>query len=217
MSLPETEDPVTSQVLSANEHLLKRLEGLQDLLMSAHRSSSGASSATKGRERETFVDGFLRAVLPPQFRFGSGEVTDLNGKLSGQLDVVVEYSFQPSLPVFPGSHSRLYLAEGVVAAIEVKSNIQAQWDDVCSTANKLHPLSRPKFFVDGTYDVNPTPHVPLFAVGYHGWYSARGVHSALTRKPVAGILVIKKGLFVSGEEYGGLSLSGPWALWGFAC
>ena len=98
------------------------------------------SSASKGNEREAFINGFLSEVLPPQFRFGSGDATDQNGARSGQLDIVVEYPFVPSLPIVAGRSPRLYLAEGIVAVIEVKSDIAKQWDEVMTTANQLASL-----------------------------------------------------------------------------
>src|SRR5690242_12312013 len=101
------------------------------------------SSASKGEERASFIDSFLANVLPPIYRFGSGDCTDTSGHRSGQLDVVVEYPFAPSPPSVAGSSpTRLYLAESVAAVIEVKSNIAAQWRQAAETAAKLAPLRR---------------------------------------------------------------------------
>jgi hypothetical protein len=44
----------------------------------------------------------------------------------------VEYPFLPSFPM-PGSHDRLVLAESVLAVIEVKSDLVAQWDQATAT------------------------------------------------------------------------------------
>lgn len=76
------------------------------------------------------------------YRFGSGDATDRQGNRSGQLDVVVEYPFLPSLPAVGNSKVRLYLAEGVAAVIEVKSDLAGQWSEVESTARQLKPLRR---------------------------------------------------------------------------
>ncbi len=78
------------------------------------------SDSSKGSEREHFIDLFLKEVFPPSYRFGTGDALDSAGNKSGQLDVVVELTFFPSLPALGGG-SRLYLAEGVAAVIEVKS------------------------------------------------------------------------------------------------
>jgi hypothetical protein len=45
--------------------------------------------------------------------------------MSGALDIVVEFPFLPSFPA-PGGDERLYLAESVALAIEVKSDLCAQ-------------------------------------------------------------------------------------------
>jgi hypothetical protein len=47
---------------------------------------------------ETFVHSFLSEVFPTPFRFGTGDVTNTGAK-SGELDVIVEYPFSPSLPI----------------------------------------------------------------------------------------------------------------------
>jgi hypothetical protein len=121
-----------------NEYVVQRLMGMQSILNGVHQSGGGLSSATIGQERAAFIDQFLSGVLPPIYRFGSGDATDAAGNKSGQLDVVVEYPFAPSLPIVGAGQSRLYLAESVAAVIEVKSNLAGQWSQAVGTA----PLSR---------------------------------------------------------------------------
>jgi hypothetical protein len=124
----------------ANDYVLKRLEGIRSQLMAAHEAGDPMSNSTKGREREAFINDFLRNVLPPIYRFGTGDATDINGNRSGQLDVVVEYPFGPSLPlVGSDTASRLYLAETVAAVVEVKSTLPSQWNQVLETLAKLQP------------------------------------------------------------------------------
>src|SRR5215831_12284972 len=56
----------------------------------------------------------LGDILPTLFRFGTGDATDAEGRRSGQLDVVIEYPFSPSLPgAFGGSTNRLYLVDKI--------------------------------------------------------------------------------------------------------
>lgn len=111
-----------------NDHLYQRLDGLHKHLMSVYESGICFSSASKGRERECFVNEFLGNILPRPYRFGSGDIIDQKNK-SGQVDIVIEYPFQPSLPVFE-SGPRLYTAEGVAVALEVKSDVAKQWEEV---------------------------------------------------------------------------------------
>lgn len=199
-----------------NQHILSRLLGIQEKLKALHKSVETASSATKGDDRELFINEFLSEVLPPQFRFGHGDITDLSGKRSGQVDIVVEYPFFPSLPIGKGS-SRLYLAEGVAAVIEVKSDVANQWDQVKNTSQQLQLLRRGY----GSNDVSTPRYIPLFAVGYKGWSKTETLNQKLAEGVVSGILVIDPGLFVwnpplyIGQNSLTKSAYGAWSLWAF--
>ena len=182
------------------------------MLMGAHQAGGPLSSASKGSGRERFIDVFLSQVFPPPFRFGQGDVTDTAGRRSGQLDVVVEYPLLPSLPgVGNQASSRLYLAEGVAAAIEVKSNVASQWSEVVSTATKLALLER---HFDSSMGPTPERRIPLFAIGYSGWKETKAIRERLGDAPIDGILVIDAGVFVQAK----MSVTGSWSLWGLvAC
>ena len=125
-----------------NPYLKARIQGILDMLKSVHKGSASSSNETRGTEREAFIDGFLRSVLPPHTRLGSGEITDTYCKTSGQLDVVVEYPLLPSLPLVQGLNARMFLAENVAAVIEVKSDLSKQWSQVEATAAKLAKIKR---------------------------------------------------------------------------
>lgn len=196
-----------------NRHVLERLRGIQQILRGVHQAGAQMSADTKGQERAAFVDQFLSQVLPLPYRFGKGDATDIAGRRSGQLDVVVEYPFSPSLPLGVGT-SRLYLAEGVAAVIEVKSDVAGQWTEVERTARLLAPLTR-KMGMLMTTGSEPTPNIPLFVVGYTGWTQLETVQRHLQAAPeVAGVLVIDPGVFVSNARFGGIKATGPWAMWG---
>lgn len=192
-----------------------RLLGIQQMLVGVHQASDPLSSNSKGVEREAFINGFLREVLPSIYRFGTGDVVDLDGKRSGQLDVVVEYPFAPSLPISQ-STPRLYLAEGVAAVIEVKSDVAKQWKEVLYTASKLVPIRQDQSGPRSTVGDVPPNQLPLFAVGYTGWKTQDAMIQHLGDSPnIAAILVIDSGLFASKGEYGGNEVRGnAWALWG---
>jgi hypothetical protein len=197
----------------ANNHVYRRLEGIQTMLRGVHQSGGSMSSASKGTERAAFVDDFLAGVLPPVYRFGTGDAIDSTGRRSGQLDVVVENPFMPSLPLLSGS-TRLYLAEGVAAVVEVKSDVASQWDSVLATRQQLEPLRRTfgRGLMMGQGPLPPA--IPLFAVGYVGWKTPETVAERLKDGQIAGVLVIDPGVFVSGAHFGGITATGPWALWG---
>ncbi len=193
-----------------NKYIVDRLTGIHQMLLGVHQAGKTMSSSSKGSEREAFVDHFLSKVLTPQFRFGSGDATDQEGRRSGQLDVVVEYPFVPSLPIV-GAMPRLYLAEGIAAVLEVKSDVSGQWGEVEATVSQLSPLQR-KYGGGISFGAHATSHIPFLrrwvhrledirsaleptfarksrrnsrhryvAVCEYGWLSWREVHRASSR------------------------------------
>jgi hypothetical protein len=122
-----------------NPHLKSRLEAILTQLKAAHAGGGGVSNATRGSEREAFVDLLLRGCLPLPYRFGSGDVTDAHGNRSGQLDLVIEHPFFPSFPLLGTSQQRLYLIESVAMAIEVKSS-HTQWKEAVETMKKFRAV-----------------------------------------------------------------------------
>lgn len=215
-----------------NQHVFDRLKGCRDALMSIYASGSAMSSSSKGAEREIFVSRFLEKVLPPPFRFGTGEITDLGGGILGQVDVVVEFPFLPSFPAFLLDSPRLYLADGVAAAVEVKSDIQKQWKQVIATAKRIAALRRdtaaltPQTIERMSRAAAPPPttrtKIPFIAVGYNGWNNPEALRQSIEDKGVAGTvdaaLVIDTQIFVAydkGELAGMPAATGPFAFWAF--
>lgn len=196
-----------------NQYVLQRLAGIQSQLTAVYEASAKMSSAAKGHERQEFIDKFLAQVLSTPFRFGTGDATDKNGQKSGQLDVVIEFPFGPSLPIVGGTTSRLYLAETVAAVIEVKSDIASQWNEAVDTAQKLFPLQRS---YGAAMRMGPDlPKIPLFVASYTGWNQMQTVEKKLSCTPeINGILIIDKGIFASSEQFGSIKANGAWALWG---
>jgi hypothetical protein len=194
--------------------LLRRLAGIQKSLCGVYESGAGMSSSSRGREREQFIDLFLARLLPPGYRFGSGDIIDTHRSRSGQLDVVVEFTFLPSLPALGGS-TRLYLAEGVAAVVEVKSDLAKQWGEVEATVAALRPLER-QFQVPGFTPYGPPPtRIPVFAVGYTSWRRLDTVREKAASGVVDGLLVIDSGLFSTRPDFpNGMFAEGPLALWG---
>jgi hypothetical protein len=171
------------------------------MLLGAHGAGGVMTSASRGNEREAFINAFLADVLPPQFRFGTGDAVDQGGNKSGQLDIVIEYPFVPSLPLVAGRSPRLYLAEGIVAVVEVKSNVSAQWDEVVATATQLATLTR-TYGSGVSFGPGAAPKVPLYAVGYTGWKQLSTIKKNLAKTPaVNGVLVIDRGHFIGEYEY----------------
>jgi hypothetical protein len=223
-----------------NQHIAERLASIREILNGVRRGGMTLSAATKGNEREAFIDNFLNRVLPDPFRFGTGDATDVRGRRSGQLDVVIEYPLMPSLPLPGAGDHRLYLADGIAAVIEVKSDLTKQWDEVLTTARQLGSLEHgtfmkqplEDFLVQHVNDEVRIEHamrnyrldeIPFFVVGYTGWKNIDTVADHLNYGPVNnpapihGILVIDAGLFASALPFGDMRLSGDYALWGLVC
>lgn len=200
-----------------NDHVISRLEGIWGQLNAAYAVGGSLSSSSKGREREAFIDLFLRNVFPPIYRFGSGDITDAPGHKSGQLDVVIEYPFSPSLPSVGSDQVRLYLAESVAAAIEVKSDIANQWAEVRRTAAQLIPVQR-TFGATMVIGSPPTSNIPLIAVGFRGWATIETLQRQIDETPgVEAALVIETGLFASSQRTGSWRAGGVAALWAMIC
>jgi hypothetical protein len=105
-----------------------------------------------GMAREFFVSRVLRSVLPPTLHFGTGQIIAANGDYSSQVDVVVYDGRYPVMETQPG-HG-LYLIDGVVAAIEVKSEITGEKLrgalDNCHAVNRMFaPGKFPQTYVFG--------------------------------------------------------------------
>jgi hypothetical protein len=201
----------------ANQHVISRLAGIRAQLMAAHQASIALSNVSKGAEREAFVNDFLANVLPPIYRFGTGDATDIAGNRSGQLDVVVEYPFSPTLPSVGQNRTRLYLAESVAAVIEVKSTLPGQWSEVQRTLAALRPLRR-SFGARMTMGMAPPDTLPLFVASYTGWKLTETVVEHVKNNPgIGGILIIDAGIFAAADMFGGWVAVGPAALWGLIC
>ncbi|MCD6216303.1 hypothetical protein J7L05_00405 [bacterium] len=181
-----------------NEVLNNRFEGILDILMGAFKAGKKGSNVTKGFEREIFINQFLRSIFPPQFRFGSGEIIDINGNLSGQVDIVIEYPFLPSFPLSGLESPRLYFAEGVAAVIEVKSNLRHQKAQIIKKAKQINNVKRQRYSIqEANYITESLQKIPFYVVGFEGWSKIDYLVKYQTSNPINGILQINKKWFFS--------------------
>lgn len=178
------------------QHFRKRLAAIRKQLMAAHDGSAGLSTATIGRERELFINLFLKNVFPPHFRFGSGDLADSRGRRTGQLDIVIELPFFPSLPLVGIPEQRLYFVESVCAVIEVKSDLKRQWNEVKKTASSLGNLTHGGFTGEARDTRFGVECIAFIAVGFRGW--ARTTHLRTRRQNgVGAILQLDPPIFVA--------------------
>ncbi len=108
------------------------------LLADYKRSKIQKAASNLGSNRELFQKHFLSKILPPRLSFGDGEIWDSQGNQTGQLDLVILRDDATSLD-FGGSDT--YLAEGVFAVIEIKSNLTTvKLDEALRTLRSVRSL-----------------------------------------------------------------------------
>lgn len=189
-----------------NQHLVDRLEAIGAALMAQHAGGTGLPTAVRGDEREVFLREYMQTLFPSHRRFARGAITDAVGRISGQVDVAVEFGFGPSFPMpGPTEGSRLLLADTVALVIEVKSDLSSQWSEVRNTTSSVHALDRRVRSIM-TIGGAPGPRIPVFAVGYSGHQTLDGLRKRLDETPELerpdGALVIGSGLYTSPRIWG---------------
>ena len=117
------------------KQLEDRLNAIKKIAFAHYEAGVELSSHSKGREREVFVSEFLSKVFPNGYRFSSGDIVDLKGSTAGQVDLVLEFPYEPSFPM-PWGEERLILSHSVIAALEIKSSID-QWQEVLIKSDSI--------------------------------------------------------------------------------
>jgi hypothetical protein len=193
-----------------NQIVLDRIDSILRMLDASAAGGVALSGASKGQEREKFISHMFESVIAPPFRFGSGDITDSSGHRTGQLDIVLEFGYSISFPLSARESPRRYLAEGVCAVFEVKSDLSKQWDEVIESHKRLAPIRR-NYAGSVTIGGPLQPAIPHFAIGYNGWSKLETLEQRLAESGINGILVIGNRLYASADYKG----TGPASL--FAC
>lgn len=92
------------------------------LLAQYNRSKGQNADENLGENRELFCDQFLSRVLPSRLGIHRGEIWDSEGNKTGQLDLILTRDDSPRL-TYDG-RADTFPVEGVMAVIEVKSNLE---------------------------------------------------------------------------------------------
>lgn len=112
---------------------------VKDFGLQLRKSSAIQHPGSKGGEREDGLKNFLMERLPTRFSVVSGEVVDVHGNTSPQLDIMI-YDKSVNFPLLSAS-TQVLPAEALLAAIEVKSTISnAEVIRCCEAARKLRKL-----------------------------------------------------------------------------
>jgi hypothetical protein len=98
---------------------------VENALLALYRvPSTSGHNLHKGNPRESFVREFLREHLGESLRIGTGEIIDANTESGGsrpQMDIVIYRNDFPKIHF--GGDTYGFLAESVIATIEVKSKL----------------------------------------------------------------------------------------------
>jgi hypothetical protein len=199
-----------------NPKLKQRLEALLKIAQAHYEAGRSMSNNTIGTEREIFVKELLSKIFPNSYRFSSGDIIDSDDHSAGQVDLVLEFPYEPTFPS-PVGGERLILAESAICAFEIKSTYPQQWDQLVEKIKKINELSRTlawntiqgdggtqKILIDHL-DEHKIPTIGVFYKGPENIETLvdRINTLSLADRPTA-ILTLDKGFFV----YGKIHLSG---------
>lgn len=127
-----SEKPILSEYFEKYANILKVLH---------EASSLQEASDNLGANRECFHNNFLSKVLPKRLIVEKGEIWDAHGNKTGQLDTIIIRDDSPKL-TFEGERDT-FLAEGVFAVIEVKSNLaREKLREAGNTLKKVRDLQQ---------------------------------------------------------------------------
>lgn len=154
--------------------LRSHLNAIESVLLAQSNAASNAGHPNlRGGPREWFIQDFLRSHLPGTLEIGQGEIIDPDSKprpkpkqYRGQVDIVL---YRKDLPVISLSkYDSLFLAEGVMAALEVKSDLRKpNLINTCKQIIRHKKLKRPPPL--GGFDVHLIPkHIVSYVVAYGG-------------------------------------------------
>ncbi|GEM_PF-573825 len=152
------------------------------LLATSQVSANSGHTLHKGTPREAFIKTFLKKHLSEKLEIGTGEIIDCNstsGQKRNQIDVVIYKREYPKLD-FGGGISG-FLAESVVATIEVKSKLtESEIKKAVNTAQTVKRLNQS--FLGGGWSRGWEPPAILnFVVAYQGPAKMKTVHAWITR------------------------------------
>jgi hypothetical protein len=132
-------------------------------------------SSDLGFAREHFVHNILENILPKSVVIGSGEIVDGGGNRSGQQDVII---YRADFPVITSlTPINTYLVEGVIATVEVKSDLSTgnpnQLVSAFRNARSVLALQKQARILNGAPDqvslLQRVSGVKTYIVGYTGW------------------------------------------------
>lgn len=132
----------------------------------------------KGTPREYFIKDFLSNHIGKRVAFGTGEIIDANsqpGDKRNQIDIVIYRPDYPKLNL--GGEINVFLAESVIATIEVKSLLNEETlKNSIEVANKIKKLNRETPHIRMGY---VPPSIVSYVVAYDGPASMQTIYGWL--------------------------------------
>lgn len=192
-----------------------KLKNIHEVLMQAYKNTAGFTSPVQGDEREVVIRELLKLVLPVSYRLGKGAIIDSLGNETGQVDAVFEKPFSLSFPI-SSETNRLYLADSVAAAFEIKSNLYAQVDEAVKKTSEIKRLRRQA--TAGPFVMFDEIYVPTFVVGFTGYKTVESLYdkfipNARAADHINAILVLETGVFLGRAPtrfVNGKTIAGGW-------
>ncbi|MEM5364833.1 DUF6602 domain-containing protein [Paraburkholderia azotifigens] len=192
-----------------------KLRNIHTVLMQAYENTNGFTTPVQGDEREVVIRELLELVLPQSYRLGKGAIIDRHGRETGQVDAVFEKPFSLSFPI-SSETNRLYLADSVAAAFEIKSNLYTQSDEAIAKAKEIKHLRREAS--TGAVQFYDELFVPTFIIGFKGHTTQEGIYQKFmpdlnASDHINAVLVIDSGVFVGRSPTrfeNGKKISGGW-------
>lgn len=149
--------------------LYSHMKANEELLLATSKvPANSGHSLHKGTPREAFVRGFLESHLSSSLAIGTGEIIDHRsqpGEQRNQFDIVLYKRNYPKLDFGGGVNA--FLAESVIATIEVKSTLdKAGIHQAVGAAHKAKQLIRSQDLLFSAGIVPPS--ILSYVVAYDG-------------------------------------------------
>lgn len=149
-----------------NHLFAKKIENLHKNLMECYNDTEKYAPSIIGAEREIFNRELFQKILPSNYRVGAGTIVDSQNHETGQIDAVIELPFSLSFPI-SSNENRLYLADTIGAAFEIKSNLNQQWDEAILKIKEIKKLNRYSL-KPGDFALLDTLKIPSYIISFKG-------------------------------------------------
>jgi len=178
----ESVDPFKLERANDLSILLKaHLDSVEKTLISQSGTAKNSGhSLHKGSPRESFIREFLEGHLSERVAIGTGEIIDVHSEPDGkrnQHDIIIYRRSYPKIDF--GGHIYGFMAESVIATIEVKSTLKKDdLRDAVLAAHRAKSLERNSYIVISN-GYQP-PSILSYVVAYNGPAHTKTVYGWLS-------------------------------------